>query len=186
MCPPTDPSTGASGDGPAEAMFLRLYAELRSIAGRLLRREAEGHTLQPTALVHEAWLKLAGEHGLQPTDRQHFLALAARAMRQVLVDSARRRRAAKRGGAAVNITLSDSVSGLAIPLDDLIAVDDALTQLAANDERLARVVELRFFAGLSEEEIAAALEVTTRTVQRDWAKARAWLHSELSFRATDS
>jgi RNA polymerase sigma factor (TIGR02999 family) len=167
-------------------MFLHLYAELRNVAGRLLRHEADGHTLQPTALVHEAWLKLAGEHGLQPTDRQHFLALAARAMRQVLVDSARRRRAGKRGGGAVNITLSDDVSGVAMPLDDLIAVDDALTRLAANDERLARVVELRFFAGLSEEEIAAALDVTTRTVQRDWVKARAWLHSELSLRAPDS
>jgi RNA polymerase sigma factor (TIGR02999 family) len=186
MCPATDPPTGASDDAHSDAMFLRLYAELRNIAGRLLRGEAEGHTLQPTALVHEAWLKLAGEHGLRPADRQHFLALAARAMRQVLVDSARRRRAAKRGGAAVNITLSDDVSGRDMPLDDLIAVDDALVQLAANDERLARVVELRFFAGLSEEEIASALDVTTRTVQRDWARARAWLHSELSLRAPDS
>ena len=185
MCPATHPPTGASDDAHGETMFLRLYAELRDIAGRLLRREAEGHTLQPTALVHEAWLKLAGEHSLQPTDRQHFLAIAARAMRQVLVDSARRRRAAKRGGAVVNITLTDDVSGLAMPLDDLIAVDDALTALADRDERLARVVELRFFAGLSEEEIAAALEVTTRTVQRDWVRARAWLHSELSVQPPD-
>ena len=106
-------------------------------------------------------------------------------MHQVLVDSARRRRAAKRGGAAVNIALTDSVSSLDMPLDDLIALDDALARLAANDDRLAKVVEMRFFAGLSEEEIAAALGVTTRTVQRDWVKARAWLHSELSLRATE-
>ncbi len=185
MCPATTPPQGASNDAQSEALFLRLYSELRTIAGRLLRREAEGHTLQPTALVHEAWLKLAGEHDLRPADRQHFLALAARAMRQVLVDSARRRRATKRGGAAVNITLTDNVSSLDVPLDDLIALDDALAQLAANDERLAQVVEMRFFAGLSEEEIATALEVTTRTVQRDWAKARAWLHAELSTRAPD-
>jgi RNA polymerase sigma factor (TIGR02999 family) len=137
-------------DAAQETLFLRLYAELRVIADRLLRREAPGHTL------------------------------AARALRLVLVDSARRRRAAKRGGALVDMTLSDDRLGLVIPLDDLIAVDDALTRLAANDERLARVVELRFFAGLNEEEIAEALGVTSRTVQRDWAKARAWLHSELS------
>lgn len=163
----------------SDALFLRLYGELRVIADRLLKREATGHTLQPTALVHEAWFKLAGTGAPQPVDRAHFLALAARAMRQVLVDSARRRRAAKRGGAVVDITFGDDSMGLALPLDDLIAVDDALTHLAANDERLARVVELRFFAGLSEEEIAAALDLTTRTVQRDWAKARAWLHAEL-------
>jgi RNA polymerase sigma factor (TIGR02999 family) len=167
-------------DAAQETLFLRLYAELRVIADRLLRREAPGHTLQPTALVHEAWFKLAGPSAPRAADRSHFLALAARAMRQVLVDSARRRRAAKRGGALVDMTLSDDRLGLVIPLDDLIAVDDALTRLAANDERLARVVELRFFAGLNEEEIAEALGVTSRTVQRDWAKARAWLHSELS------
>lgn len=183
MCPATNSPQGASGDAQNEELFLRLYSELRAIAARLLRREAEGHTLQPTALVHEAWLKLAGERDLHPSDRQHFLALAARAMRQVLVDSARRRRAAKRGGAAVNITLNDAVQGLDMPLDDLISLDEALARLAANDERLAQVVEMRFFAGLSEEEIASALGVTTRTVQRDWAKARAWLHSELSLRA---
>lgn len=168
----------------SDKLFLRLYGELRIIADRLLKREAVGHTLQPTALVHEAWFKLAGTGAPQPVDRAHFLALAARAMRQVLVDSARRRRAAKRGGDAIDVTIGDDRLGLALPLDDLIAVDDALTRLAANDERLARVVELRFFAGLSEEEIAATLNVTTRTVQRDWAKARAWLHSELDGGAT--
>jgi RNA polymerase sigma factor (TIGR02999 family) len=163
----------------ADELFPRLYAELREIADRLLRGEVVGHTLQPTALVHEAWFKLAGPGAPHPVDRQHFLALAARAMRQVLVDHARRRRAQKRGGAGIALSLADDRLGFSVPLDDLIAVDDALTRLAAGNPRLARVVELRFFAGLSEDEAARALGVTTRTIQRDWVKARAWLHAEL-------
>jgi RNA polymerase sigma-70 factor (ECF subfamily) len=177
MTEPTDRPTPPAGD--AEELFPRLYGELREIADRLLRGEVVGHTLQPTALVHEAWFKLAGPNAPRPVDREHFLALAARAMRQVLVDHARRRRTLKRGGAAVDLTIADDRLGFAIPLDDLIAVDDALSRLGSQNERLARVVELRFFAGLSEEETARALGVTTRTVQRDWAKARAWLHAEL-------
>jgi RNA polymerase sigma factor (TIGR02999 family) len=173
------PDRPKPSDGDAEELFPRLYAELREIADRLLRGEVVGHTLQPTALVHEVWFKLAGPNGPRPVDREHFLALAARAMRQVLVDHARRRRAQKRGGASVDLTIADDRLGFAIPLDDLIAVDDALSRLGSRSERLARVVELRFFAGLSEEETARALGVTTRTVQRDWAKARAWLHAEL-------
>lgn len=163
----------------AEVLFPQLYGELREIANRLLRGEITGHTLQPTALVHEAWFKLAGPKAPRPVDRTHFLALAARAMRQVLVDHARKRRALKRGGPAVDLSIADDRLGFSIPLDDLIAVDDALTRLSGNSPRLARVVELRFFAGLSEEETARALDVTPRTVQRDWAKARAWLHAEL-------
>lgn len=163
----------------AEELFPQLYAELREIADRLLRGEMTGHTLQPTALVHEAWFKLAGPKAPRPVDRTHFLALAARAMRQVLVDHARRRQALKRGEPAVDLSIADDRLGFSIPLDDLLSVDDALTRLADNSPRLARVVELRFFAGLSEEETARALDVTTRTVQRDWAKARAWLHAEL-------
>jgi RNA polymerase sigma factor (TIGR02999 family) len=175
----TPPSERRDASGDADELFPRLYAELREIADRLLRNEVVGHTLQPTALVHEAWFKLAGPGAPQPVDRQHFLALAARAMRQVLVDHARRRRALKRGGAAVDLAIADDRLGFAIPLDDLIAVDDALTRLGSQNPRLARVVELRFFAGLSEDETARGLGVTTRTVQRDWAKARAWLHAEL-------
>jgi RNA polymerase sigma factor (TIGR02999 family) len=170
--PPDEPES-------ADDLFPRLYGELRQIADRLLRREAVGHTLQPTALVHEAWFKLAGSAAPSPADRAHFLGIAARAMRQVLVDHARRRKALKRGGPAVDLTIADDRLGLAMPIDDLIAVDDALTRLATNNERLARVVELRFFAGMSEDEAAEVLGVTTRTVQRDWAKARAWLHTEL-------
>jgi RNA polymerase sigma factor (TIGR02999 family) len=163
----------------ADDLFPRLYGELRQIADRLLRREAVGHTLQPTALVHEAWFKLAGNAAPTAQDRAHFLGIAARAMRQVLVDHARRRRALKRGGPVVDLAIADDRLGFAMPLDDLISVDDALTRLAANNARLARVVELRFFAGMSEDEAAEVLDVTTRTVQRDWAKARAWLHAEL-------
>jgi RNA polymerase sigma factor (TIGR02999 family) len=174
----TDSSTGAR-PGEADELFPQLYAELREIANRLLRGEVTGHTLQPTALVHEAWFKLAGPKAPRPVDRTHFLALAARAMRQVLVDHARRRRALKRGGPAIDLSIADDRLGFSIPLDDLLSVDDALTRLAERSPRLARVVELRFFAGLSEDETARALEVTTRTVQRDWAKARAWLHAEL-------
>ena len=169
----------AQPNADAEELFPRLYAELREIADRLLRGEVVGHTLQPTALVHEAWFKLAGPSAPRPVDREHFLALSARAMRQVLVDHARRRRTLKRGGASIDLTIADDRLGFAIPLDDLIAVDDALSRLSGQSERLARVVDLRFFAGLSEEETARALGVTTRTVQRDWAKARAWLHAEL-------
>jgi len=169
-----------TGIPPGEGdLFLRLYHEMRAVADRLLRHEAPGHTLQPTALVHEAWFKLAGNAAPVALDRGHYLALAARAMRQVLVDHARRRRTAKRGGAIPDVTIADDRLGYALPLDDLIAVDEALTRLAAQDPRLARVVELRFFAGLEESEVAAVLEVTTRTVQRDWAKARAWLHLQL-------
>ena len=160
--------------------FLRLYGELRQIAERMLRREAPGHTLQPTALLNEAWLKLGGHDGPDALSREHFLAIAARAMRQVLVEYARRRQAHKRGGDLPPITLADELVGVSIPIEDLLGLDEALVRLAAHDARLAKVVELRFFAGLSEEEIAQALRVTTRTVQRDWVKARAWLQTELA------
>lgn len=160
-------------------VFPRLYSELRDIADRLLRREGVGHTLQPTALLHEAWLKLSGGRRPVAIDKSHYLALAARAMRQVLVDHARKRQAARRGGDAPQVTLGDAPIEAAVPLDEMIALDDALQRLGALDERLAKVVELRFFAGLGEDEVAQVLGVTTRTVQRDWVRARAWLHAEL-------
>ncbi len=169
---------------PGDELFLRLYADLREIADRLLKREAVGHTLQPTALLHEAWLKLSGTRQPKAVDRSHYLALAARAMRQVLVDHARKRRTAKRGGDVAEVTLADDQLGISMPLDELIALDDALRRLATHDERLAKVVELRFFAGLGEDEAAEVLGVTTRTVQRDWVKARAWLHTELQDHVT--
>jgi RNA polymerase sigma factor (TIGR02999 family) len=169
---------------PGAEQFLRLYGELRQIAERMLRREAPGHTLQPTALLNEAWLKLGGHDGPDALSREHFLAIAARAMRQVLVEYARRRHAEKRGGDLSPVTFADELVGVSMPIEDLLGLDEALTRLGAHDARLARVVELRFFAGLSEEEIAATLGVTTRTVQRDWVKARAWLQTELADTAT--
>jgi RNA polymerase sigma factor (TIGR02999 family) len=171
------------GDGDPRALdrlYPLVYDELRRAAQRALRAERAEHTLQATELVHEVFLKLAGSGPGHVHDRSHFLGVAARAMRQVLVDHARRRNAAKRGGELVRTTLGDSafVSG-PLSAEELIALDDALERLEAYDGRLRRVVEMRYFAGLSEREIATALGVTERTVQRDWVKARAWLHKEL-------
>lgn len=165
------------GDAEArQALYPLVYSELRGLANRLLGREAAGHTLQPTALVHEAYLKLFARGTPDSSSRGHFLAIAARAMRQVLVDGARKRRTARK--AEPYLTMPDREGPIAP--DELLALDDALTRLGERDDRLRRVVELRFFAGCTEEEIAETLEVTTRTVQRDWAKARAWLHATLS------
>lgn len=162
-----------------DRLFPLVYQELRQAADRVLRREARGHTLQPTALVHEAYLKLAGAP-IGSENRAHFLGIAARAMRQVLVDHARRRRAAKRGGGEAAVSLADADGAIDLQSDELLALDEALTRLAKESDRLRQVVELRFFGGLTEEEIATTLDVTTRTIQRDWVKARAWLHKELA------
>jgi RNA polymerase sigma factor (TIGR02999 family) len=147
-----------------------------------MRSERSSHTLQTTALVHEAYLQIAGIHGLSVASRPRFLALAAQVMRRILVDHARARRAAKRGGAAVRVTLSESLgdgSGPASALD-LLAFDEALTRLAALDEGLVRIVEMRFIAGMSVEETGEALSVSPTTVKRDSAMARAWLLKELT------
>jgi RNA polymerase sigma factor (TIGR02999 family) len=167
---------GHGDDNARELLYPLVYDELRGIAHRLLGREAPGHTLQPTALVHEAYLKLFARSAPESANRAHFLAIAARAMRQVLVDNARRRRTAHK--AEPFLTVPDGEAPVAP--EELIALDDALARLGEHDDRLRRVVELRFFAGCTEEEIAAALDITTRTVQRDWAKARAWLHATLT------
>jgi len=170
-------------DGDRDALdrlFPLVLAELRRAAGRLLVQERVGHTLQPTALVHEAYLKLAGQAGVDWQNRSHFLAVSARAMRQILVDHARKRNAAKRGGGAVHapLTAADHVA-VNLPVAELLSLNDALDRLDAVEPRLRQVVEFRFFAGMTEEEIAEALGVTPRTVQRDWVKARAWLHKEI-------
>lgn len=162
-----------------DRLFPLVYAELRRAAQRALRAERSGHTLQPTALVHEVYLKLAAGGPPGSRNRAHFLGIAARAMRQILVDHSRRRGAAKRGGGAVGEPLDSRHADPAAPFDDLVALDDALDRLGAVNPRLRQVVELRYFAGLTDEEIADALEVTSRTVQRDWVKARAWLYREL-------
>lgn len=166
-----------------DRVYELVYVELRRIAAARLRAERDGHTLQPTALVNEAYMKLAASPGADVQDRPHFLAVAARAMRQVLVDHARRRDAAKRGAGAAPATLTGR--GLSSPdpsgldSDELLALDDALDRLDAIDSRLRQVVELRFFGGLTDTEVGDVLGVTRRTVQRDWTRARAWLYGEL-------
>jgi RNA polymerase sigma-70 factor, ECF subfamily len=173
------------GDRLAEERLMEaLYIELRRIAIACLRSERKDHTLQPTALVHEAYLKLASQRDKQWHNRGHFLAVAAQAMRRVLVDCARTRCAKKRGGEAFRV---DFDSNLAIANDwaeELLDVDRALTRLAEMDERQAKIVQMRFFAGLSECEIARLLGISERTVKRDWECAKAWLEGELQGQAT--
>lgn len=172
------------GDEAASEEVARLvYEELRRHARRALRREGEGHTLQPTALVHEAWLRIDDQHEASWQSRGQFFAVAAQMMRRVLVDHARARRAQKRGDNAIQVTLDVIESDLAAPTSaatvDLLALDDALGRLAALDPQKARLVELRYFAGLSIPEAAAALGVSAATVGRQWIVARAWLRREL-------
>ncbi|MBA3345598.1 MAG: sigma-70 family RNA polymerase sigma factor [Gemmatimonadales bacterium] len=168
------------GDAGAMDRLLPLvYHELRSIAHRQLLSERPGHTLSTTALVHEAYVKLVDQTRAQWTDQAHFLAVAARAMRRILVDYARKRQAAKRGGPQQPVTLEESAVMAEDRADALVALDEALTRLATLDERMGQVVECRFFGGLTEEETASALQVTSRTVRRDWAKAKGWLYQEL-------
>ena len=157
-----------------------VYDELRALAGRYLRRERPNHTLQPTALVHEAWLKLARLDRIQIRDRTHFLALAASAMRQILVDHARAHRALKRGGDWMRVTLDDSLVPDGAASDELIALDRALLRLGEHDERAMRIVEMRFFAGLTEAEIAESIGMSARWVRQQWAFARAWLKREMT------
>jgi RNA polymerase sigma factor (TIGR02999 family) len=142
--------------------------------------ERRGHTLQTTALVHEAYMQLARVHGLSVENRPQFLSLAGRIMRRILVDHARERRAGKRGGGLAKVTLSEGVAQTPESAFDVLALDEALTKLAARDEQLVRVVELRFLAGLTVEEAGEALGVSPTTVKRDAALARAWLFRELS------
>lgn len=172
-------------DSAAQGELLPLiYDELRRIALGLGRWERSGHTLQATALVHEAYLQLFGERGVQHSgirwrDRSHFLACAARLMRRILVDHARQRNALKRGGTSVRVVLDEELDGAEDLSPLVVAVDDALRALETLDPRAARVVELRFFAGLTLEETADALRISRKTVVREWRKARAWLTAEL-------
>jgi len=167
----------AARDGDREALdrvLPALYDQLHAVAAGQLRRERAGHTLSPTALVHEAYLKLVP--GVPAADRSHFLALASRAMRQVLVDHARRSRAQKRGGEWQQTTLTDGSASVDLDPEEMIALDAALDEL---EPRQRQVVECRFFGGMEETEIAEVLGVSDRTVRRDWVKARAWLYSRL-------
>jgi len=158
-----------------ERMLPLVYEELRRIARRQLRNEGIGHTLNTTALVHEAYLRLATPSHLDIGGRAEFLAIAATAMRRVLIDYARQRTAQKRGGVRVRVELDDLEVAADGRAEQLMALDEALTALAASNPRLARVVDCRFFGGMSQEETALALQLTPRTVRRDWTKARMWL-----------
>jgi RNA polymerase sigma factor (TIGR02999 family) len=168
------------GDATAvDRLFPLVYDELRRIAHRQLSRERSDHTLGTTALVHEAYLKLVDQTRAQWADRSQFFAIAARAMRRHLVDYARQHLAGKRGGRRERVTLEEEHLSLDSRADLLLAVDEALDRLRDLDERASRVVECRFFGGLTEEETAAALEITDRTVRRDWVRAKAWLYEAL-------
>ncbi len=172
--------TSGPRDGPAvDQLFAQVYDELRRLA-RQVRGGRGGDTLNTTALVHEAWLKLAGSSSLTVQGRAHFFAVAARAMRQILVDAARRRMAQKRGGdTPPSITFDEANHAEPVRASELIALDEALPRLETIDPRRARVVEHRIFAGLTSRETAELLDVSEPTVQRDWRAARAWLAVEL-------
>ena len=156
-----------------------VYEELRHQAARYLRRERPDHTLQTTALIHEAYLRLIDAKDVNWQSRAHFFAIAANLMRRILVEHARRRDADKRGGSQVRVQLDEALAVANEADVDLLAIDEALDRLAAIDPQQARVVELRFFSGLSVEETAAALGVSPKTVKRDWSVARAWLRREI-------
>lgn len=168
-----------AGDKQAlDSLFSRLYTELRSIAHRQLAGQRHRDTLDTTALVHETYARLVDEE-VPAVSRAQFLGIAARAMRRVIVDYARERQAQKRGGGSANVTLPADAPGVSADLDTLIALDAALAALTNIDERLVRVAECRLFGGLTEEETAASLDISVRTVQRDWPRARAWLQKYL-------
>lgn len=157
-----------------------VYAELRELARGSLRRFGPALTLRPTELVHEAWLKVARDDEKQWNDRRHFIATAAMVMRQVVLDWARRRRAAKRGDGAIRVDFDDAIAALAVDPEEALTLDRPLQELAAVDARAAQVVQMKFYLGLSEDEVAQAMGVTTRTVRRNWAFARLWLSRRLS------
>lgn len=154
--------------------------ELRRLAGRYMRRESPGHTLQTSALVNEAYLRLIEQKSVNWQNRAHFFGIAAQLMRRILVDHARRRQYAKRGGGAQKAPLDEAAMAPQERAAELVALHEALTQLAAMDERKGRIVEMKFFGGLTTEEVAEVLKVTPRTIEREWRKAKAWLHHAIS------
>ena len=163
-----------------DALLPLVYDELRRLARRHLRNERQEHTLQSTALVNEAYLRMVGQDFPEWEGRAHFFAIAAQLMRQILVDYARRHRASKRGSGICMLTVDDVAAQPQRKNMDVIALDDALNTLAELDPRQSRIVELRFFAGLSLEETSEVMGIGTATIQRDWTAARAWLHREIS------
>ncbi len=163
-----------------DALMPAVYGELRRLAARYLSRERSDHTLQPTALVNEAYLRLIDQHSVRWQNRAHFYGIAAQLMRRILVDHARGQAAAKRGGTAATLPLDQADAAAAPPEVDVVALDEALARLSAFDERQGRLVELRFFGGLTIEESAEVLGVSAATVKREWALAKAWLYRELN------
>jgi len=171
----------SQGDATARDELVPLvYDELRKIARRCLAGQRSSHTLQPTALVHEAYLRLAGRDSIVWTDRIHFFAMAAQIMRQILVDHARKRKTAKRGGDTITVVVDDVSATSQQPSIDVLALDDALKRLATLDPRQSQIVELRFFGGLSIEKTAEVVKVSPATAKRDWTTARLWLHQAMS------
>ncbi|HTQ54950.1 MAG TPA: sigma-70 family RNA polymerase sigma factor [Bryobacteraceae bacterium] len=162
-----------------------VYDELHSLAAQYLRRERPGHTLQPTALVNEAYLRLVDQRDVQWQSRAHFMGVAARMMRRILVDHARRRGRVKRGSGKQVVSLDEALTLTDEKVGGLIALDEALTALSAFDARKGRVVELRYFGGLSNDEMAEVLQVSTMTVMRDWKLAKAWLYQQVTRNAAD-
>lgn len=188
IVPPAEGQTGITqllldaregGAAALDRLFPIVYERLRDIAHAHLGRDGTGRTVSTTALVHEAYLKLVDAERVQWQDRNHFFSLASRAMRQILIDYARRHSASRRGGELHRVDLDDVQIAVVERAATLLALDEALTRLAAFSPRLAQVVELRFFGGLTEEEAAKVLGVTDRTVRREWIKARGWLQQEL-------
>lgn len=163
-----------------DALLPLVHAELHSIALRYFGRERPGHTLQPTALVNELYLRLLGERAMRWKDRAHFMAVSAQLMRFILVDHCRRKRAPKRGGGDSPVSFDLEAVAAPVRSDELVALDEAVTRLTALDDRKGRIAELRVFGGLSVEETAEALSVSVATVMRDWRVIKAWLHRELS------
>ncbi len=175
-----DWSGGKAGEA-SDAVLNRVYDELHRQAHRYLRRERPGHTLQTTALVHEVYLKLVKQENIAWESRSHVFAIAAKLMRQILIDYAKTKHRAKRGGAKDKVPLENALTvGVSDTNFDLLELDEALTRLAAKEEHLASVVELRFFSGLSVEKTAEVLGISESTVKRDWQMAKAWLHRELT------
>ena len=186
---PSDPSSPVTdllarwrnGDREAlDALMPQVYEELRRLARHYLRQERSDHTLQSTALVHEAYVRLLGQNPPEWKNRAHFFGIAARLMRQILVDHARSHHAAKRGGAALKITLSDAIAGTKAKNLDVVALDRALNNLAQLSQQQSQIVELRFFSGLTIEDTSEALGISPATVKRSWTAARAWLFREMS------
>jgi RNA polymerase sigma-70 factor, ECF subfamily len=163
-----------------EQLIPAVYLDLRSMAERYLRSESPGHTLQPTALVHEAYLRLIDQTQVEWQNRAHFFGIAAQMMRRILVDHAKAKHRDKRGGTAAKLSLDEALNYGQERATELVALDDALQSLAALDERKSRVVELRYFGGLSVEETAQVLDISPQTVIRDWNMAKAWLYQQLS------